>query len=142
MTDNDPQNDPAIEQEKILFAGKTAVIAGILIVLALLTYILIAQIQDTPPDNSVPHATLPLNIPAEPSLAPPVASTPVNDVREVEVAFRVSGTLTQMFFAERAKVEQGDLLAALDKEPFEAALSYAKVQLKVAQEQYNQPPHI
>jgi len=56
------------------------------------------------------------------------------DIREVDLAFRVPGRLTQMAFEEGDRVEEGALLARLDDEPYrqEAASAAARVDLASA----------
>jgi len=121
MADNDPNND----ENTFIFAGKRMVFAGMLIVLGLLVYIMVKDIQKLPHGNTSR-----------------VASAPANAAREVAVGFRVSGRINQMFFAEHAEVKQGDILASLDKVPFEEALAAAKAQLQVAQAEYNKSSHL
>ncbi len=53
------------------------------------------------------------------------------DIREVELAFRVSGRLQSMRYDEGDTVEAGELLAELDAEPYQEALAVA--QARVAQ---------
>ena len=48
------------------------------------------------------------------------------DIRQVDLGFRVSGRLQKMFFEEGDEVKQGDVLAVLDKAPYEADLAAAK----------------
>ena len=40
------------------------------------------------------------------------------DIRQVDMSFRVPGTLKEMFFEEGERVQKGDLLAALDDEDY------------------------
>lgn len=51
------------------------------------------------------------------------------DIRQVDLGFRVSGRLQKMLFEEGDEVKQGDLLAILDKAPYEANLGVAKAQV-------------
>ena len=51
------------------------------------------------------------------------------DIRQVDLGFRVSGRLQKMFFEEGDEVKQGDVLAVLDKAPYEADLAAAKAQV-------------
>ncbi len=144
MADNDPNDN----RNTILFAGKEAIIVGTLIVLGLAAYFMVSVIRDLPPDDPSQQAALkaPQDVPQKqepPVQGPPQpASTPVSDTEEVTVGFRVSGRITQMFFAERAEVKQGDVLASLDKAPFEAVLASARSQLQAAQTAYNNSPHL
>jgi HlyD family secretion protein len=54
------------------------------------------------------------------------------DIRQVDLGFRVPGRLEKMVFEEGDEVKTGDLVAVLDKAPFEAALAAAKAQLQQA----------
>ena len=47
------------------------------------------------------------------------------DIRQVELAFRVTGRLTEMRFEEGDAVRVGDLIALLDPVPFEETVAYA-----------------
>jgi HlyD family secretion protein len=51
------------------------------------------------------------------------------DIREVTLGFRVAGRVERMRFNEGDKVKPGDLLAELDKEPFEEELALRKAQV-------------
>ena len=51
------------------------------------------------------------------------------DIRQVDLGFRVSGRLEKMLFEEGDQVKKGDLLAVLDRGPYEADLAAAKAQL-------------
>ncbi len=55
------------------------------------------------------------------------------DIRQVDLGFRVSGRLEKMLFEEGDQVKTGDLLAVLDKLPYEAELGGAKAQLTQAE---------
>lgn len=55
------------------------------------------------------------------------------DIRQVDLGFRVSGRLAKMLKEEGDEVKTGDLLAALDKGPYEADLEAAKAQLAQAE---------
>jgi HlyD family secretion protein len=57
------------------------------------------------------------------------------DIRQVELGFRVSGRIAEMAFDEGDEVKAGDLLAKLDKLPFEHSLAQAEAE--VAQMQAN-----
>jgi len=48
------------------------------------------------------------------------------NIRQVDLSFRVGGRIEKMFFEEGDEVKQGDLLAILDKAPFEADFAAAK----------------
>src|SRR5690242_201732 len=47
------------------------------------------------------------------------------DVRLVDIGFRVSGKVVQLFFEEGDVVKEGELLAILDKTPYDSALEEA-----------------
>lgn len=51
------------------------------------------------------------------------------DIRQVDLGFRVPGRIAVMAFEEGDLVKTGDLVAVLDKAPYEAALATAKGQL-------------
>lgn len=51
------------------------------------------------------------------------------DIREVTLGFRVAGRVERMMFDEGDKAKAGDLLAELDKEPFEEELALRKAQV-------------
>lgn len=53
------------------------------------------------------------------------------DIRQVDLAFRVTGRLAQMRFEEGDPVLAGDLVAVLDAVPFEESLAYAEANLAV-----------
>jgi len=55
------------------------------------------------------------------------------DIRQVDLAFRVAGRIEAMRFEEGDTVHRGDLLAVLDKQPFEDEVRMAQAQLEVAQ---------
>lgn len=55
------------------------------------------------------------------------------DIRQVDLGFRVSGRLAKMIPEEGDEVKTGDLLAILDKAPYEADLAAAKAQLSQAE---------
>lgn len=55
------------------------------------------------------------------------------DIRQVDLGFRVSGRLAKMLKEEGDEVKTGDLLAVLDKTPYEADLEAAKAQLAQAE---------
>lgn len=54
------------------------------------------------------------------------------EIREVVLGFRVAGRVTEMAFEEGERVEQGDLLARLDPEPFEEGLAVAESRVEQA----------
>lgn len=54
------------------------------------------------------------------------------DIRQVDLGFRVPGRLEKMVFEEGDEVKTGDIVAVLDKAPYEAALSAARAQLQQA----------
>src|SRR5204862_4838955 len=51
------------------------------------------------------------------------------DIRQVDLGFRVAGRLEKMAFEEGDEVKTGDVVAVLDKAPYEASLAAAKAQL-------------
>ena len=55
------------------------------------------------------------------------------DIREVQLAFRQPGRVAQMAFDEGDAVSAGTRLAALDAQPYRAALAAAQAQVQVAQ---------
>lgn len=54
------------------------------------------------------------------------------DIRQVDLAFRVAGRIEGMRFEEGDRVRAGDLLAVLDKQPFEDEVRMARAQVDVA----------
>jgi HlyD family secretion protein len=54
------------------------------------------------------------------------------DIREVQLAFRQSGRVTQMHFDEGDHVEKGARMAVLDAQPFEEALAAADASVDVS----------
>lgn len=58
------------------------------------------------------------------------------DIRQVDLGFRVSGKLEKMLYEEGDVVNAGELLAVLDKAPYEAAFSTAQAQLREAEANY------
>ncbi len=54
------------------------------------------------------------------------------DIREVQLAFRQSGRVTQMHFDEGDHVEKGARMAVLDAQPFEEALAAADASVGVS----------
>ncbi|MBX9786017.1 MAG: secretion protein HlyD [Alphaproteobacteria bacterium] len=63
------------------------------------------------------------------------------DIRQVDLGFRVSGRLQKMLVEEGDQVKQGDLLAVLDKAPYEADLASAKAALAQAEANYLKLQH-
>lgn len=57
------------------------------------------------------------------------------DIRQVEVAFRTGGRLTQVRFDEGESVTAGDTVATLDDEPFRHELDLAEADLQVQRAQ-------
>jgi HlyD family secretion protein len=55
------------------------------------------------------------------------------DIREVEVAFRQAGRLTQMALEEGDSVHAGDVVAGLDDQPYRDALRVAEAEVRKAQ---------
>lgn len=58
------------------------------------------------------------------------------DIRQVDLGFRVSGRVQKMVFEEGDQVKIGNLVAVLDKAPYEAAFASAKAQLEQAEANY------
>lgn len=58
------------------------------------------------------------------------------DIRQVDLGFRVSGRLIEMFFDEGDHIKQGELLAKLDPIPYEQDLSNLQAQLRQATANY------
>jgi HlyD family secretion protein len=63
------------------------------------------------------------------------------DIRQVNLGFRVSGRIAKMIFEEGDTVKTGDVVAVLDKAPYEAALAAAKAQLAQAKANYAKLKH-
>lgn len=63
------------------------------------------------------------------------------DIRQVDLGFRVSGRLAKMLVEEGDEIKAGDLLAVLDKAPYEADLAAAKAQLAQAEANYARLKH-
>jgi HlyD family secretion protein len=63
------------------------------------------------------------------------------DIRQVDLGFRVSGRLARMVFEEGDEVKTGNLVAVLDKGPYEAALAAAQAQMLQAQANYDKLMH-
>lgn len=63
------------------------------------------------------------------------------DIRQVDLGFRVSGRIAQMLFEEGDEIKTGDIIATLDKAPYEAALAVAKAQLAQAEANYEKYQH-
>lgn len=55
------------------------------------------------------------------------------DIREVQLAFRQPGRVTEMAFDEGDAVRAGERMAALDAQPYREALAAAQAQVQVAQ---------
>lgn len=55
------------------------------------------------------------------------------DIREVELAFRQPGRLTEMLFDEADQVNAGEIMAQLDAGPYRDKLAAAKAELQAAQ---------
>lgn len=55
------------------------------------------------------------------------------DIREVELAFRQPGRLTEMLFDEGDQVNAGEIMAQLDAGPYRDKLAAAKAELQAAQ---------
>ena len=63
------------------------------------------------------------------------------DIRQVDLGFRVNGRLEKMLVEEGDQVKRGDLLAVLDKAPYEADLASAKAGLAQAEANYLKLQH-
>jgi HlyD family secretion protein len=55
------------------------------------------------------------------------------DIRDVTLGFRVSGRVAELMFEEGDRVKAGDLLAVLDKKPYEDQLAVAAARLEAAE---------
>ena len=55
------------------------------------------------------------------------------EIRDVELSFRVSGRIEEMRFEEGHRVKEGDVLAVLDRRPFEEALRLAEARKRSAE---------
>ncbi|MCG4452096.1 secretion protein HlyD [Pseudomonas sp. MMS21-TM103] len=55
------------------------------------------------------------------------------DIREVQLAFRQPGRVTEMAFDEGDAIRAGERMAALDAQPYREALAAAQAQVQVAQ---------
>jgi HlyD family secretion protein len=68
-----------------------------------------------------------------------VASSPILtvfgnvDIRDVALSFRVSGRIEKMIFEEGDQIKKGEIVAVLDKEPFEDTLTLRQAELAEAQ---------
>ncbi len=63
------------------------------------------------------------------------------DIRQVDLGFRVSGRIAQMPFEEGDEIKTGDIIATLDKAPYEADLAVAKAQLAQSEANYAKYKH-
>ncbi|WP_345797450.1 secretion protein HlyD [Castellaniella sp. MT123] len=63
------------------------------------------------------------------------------DIREVQLAFRQPGRVTQMAFDEGDAVRAGERMAALDAQPYREALAVAQAQVQVAQAELTKLRH-
>ena len=63
------------------------------------------------------------------------------DIRQVDLGFRVSGRLLKMLFEEGDEIKTGDLIAVLDKGPYEASLAAAQGELAQAAANYAKLKH-
>ncbi len=52
------------------------------------------------------------------------------DIRQVDMSFRVPGTLKEMFFEEGERVQKGDLLAVLDDEDYRRTYEKSLAEIK------------
>jgi HlyD family secretion protein len=58
------------------------------------------------------------------------------EIRRVNLGFRVFGRISEILFEEGESVRKGDVIARLDREPYEAAYAVAVAQVEMAQENY------
>jgi HlyD family secretion protein len=58
------------------------------------------------------------------------------DVRQVDIAFRVSGKIQSLHFQEGDKVKQGELLCSLEKDPYDSLLQEAIARKEVVEADY------
>lgn len=63
------------------------------------------------------------------------------DIRQVDLGFRVSGRIAKVLFEEGDDVKTGDIVAILDKAPYEASLAAAQAQLVQAEENFAKLRH-
>ena len=127
MAGDDPNND----RNAFIIAEKKAIYAVILIILVLVAYVIIDNIQS-------PSLPIPQTAPMKAEIRGESEST----TREVPVGFFVGGRITQMFVSEHAQVKQGDVLASIDRAPFVEALASARAKRQIAIVAYNQPIHL
>ena len=59
------------------------------------------------------------------------------EIRRVNLGFRVSGRITEILFREGDEIKKGDVIARLDREPFEDNLAVAEAQIQSAQANYD-----
>ena len=52
------------------------------------------------------------------------------DIRQVNLGFRVSGRIEKMLFEEGDKIKEGDVIAVLDKKPYEDAVNLSLAQIE------------
>lgn len=52
------------------------------------------------------------------------------DVRQVDIGFRVAGLVTDLFFEEGDVIKKGDLMASLDKSPYDSQVLQAEANVK------------
>ena len=58
------------------------------------------------------------------------------EIRRVNLSFRVSGRIAEMLYKEGDKIEKGDVIARLDREPFEDNIAVAQAQIQTAEAHY------
>jgi HlyD family secretion protein len=58
------------------------------------------------------------------------------ELRRVNLGFRVFGRISEILFEEGESVKKGDVIARLDREPYEDAHAVAIAQVEIAQENY------
>ena len=58
------------------------------------------------------------------------------EIRRVNLGFRVSGRITEIHFREGDEIKKGDIIARLDREPFEDNLAVAEAQIQSATANY------
>ena len=135
MSNNEPN-----DQDEFVVICKRVIYAGVLIILGLVATFIVEDIEHLPSDHPSQSVSPSQNTPIKQETAhqntPQPANAPVSDTKEITIGFRVGGQITKMFFAELAEVKQGDILASLDKTPFEDAVKSAMAQLQTAKVNY------
>jgi multidrug efflux pump subunit AcrA (membrane-fusion protein) len=126
--------------------NRRAALAVVLVALAGLGYAAFKEMRGLPPDHA---QRVSLEIPGKDA---PVRQTgwlqgmleePAAPARrELAVGFRITGNIAEMLLAEGAAFKKGDVLATLDKAPFEEALLSARAKLQLALAEYNKSTHL